>query len=157
MFLSKCFNLFRMGSALLFVVASCFVIKLSNVSRLSAISGERCFFLLSASSQGVMQNSLSIIDLHKVRGESVTFEIKESEWGRYVMNEEVDDKIAQEILKKYQAEVRFIEEVSGVTSYYCYTPLWQDEIYLEGEWINLHIAVTSTRCSVGTPIIFGGF
>ena len=157
MFLSRCKNLLRTALAFVFLLSSCFLIKLSNVSRLSFISGKRTYFLLSSSSQGVQKTSIGIFDLQGVKGESVVFEIKTDTGGRYATNIEIYDNVVRKILDKYRAEVRFVEEVADTTSYYCYTTLWKDALYLKGEYINLHIAVNNECCSVGTPIIFGGF
>lgn len=124
-------------------------IKVVNLSRLSSLQGDRTFFLDSASSQGLMKKQLSLVDLSRVKGESISFFIDVNDGGRYALSEE--------IIKSFNAKILFIEETAGVTSYYCYTPLWQDGLLIKGQSVNLHVAVSVDRCTVGTPIIFGGF
>ena len=128
-------------------------VKAANVSRLSALKGERTYFLDSASSQGLSKTELSLAELGRVKGECVQFDLQAYEGGRYATNEE----IVQSILRKFQAKTRFVEEVNGTVSYYAYTPLWQDGLLLQGERVNLHIAISSSHCVVGTPVIFGGY
>lgn len=128
-------------------------VKAANVSRLSALKGERTYFLDSASSQGLSKTELSFAELGRVKGECVQFDLQAYEGGRYATNEE----IVQSLLRKFQAKTRFVEEVNGTVSYYAYTPLWQDGLILRGERVNLHIAISSSYCVVGTPVIFGGY
>ena len=128
-------------------------VKAANVSRLSVLKGERTYFLDSASSQGLSKTELSLAELGRVKGECVQFDLQAYEGGRYATNEE----IVQSILRKFQAKTRFVEEVNGTVSYYAYTPLWQDGLLLQGERVNLHIAISSSHCVVGTPVIFGGY
>jgi hypothetical protein len=42
-------------------------------------------------------------------------------------------------------------------SYYAFSPNLPNGTQVQGKKINLHIAVSAERCTVGTPIIFGGF
>lgn len=128
-------------------------VKAMHVSRLSALKGERTYFLDSASSQGLRKTELAFAEFGRVKGECVCFDLEAYEGGRYATNKE----IAQSILHTFQAEILFIEEVNETISYYAYTPLWQDGLFLQGERVNLHIAISSSHCAVGTPIIFGGF
>lgn len=131
------------GTAALFCVWSL------NVCRLSAIAGERVFYLQSPSSQGLRKTEIAFPDFFKVRGESVRFSRAESEKNAR--------GLAEEIAKKYGAEILRTEESCGVISYYAYAPQWSDGIWLEGQKINLHVAVSAEFCTVGTPIIFDGF
>lgn len=114
-----------------------------SVCKLSAIEGEKTFFLDSASSQGVRATELSPFQLFRVKGESVCIK--------------TDENTLERILSLYDAKVRFTEKVSGVTSYYCYTEKWSNGIMINGVKINLHIAVGESQTFVGTPIIFGGY
>ena len=59
------------------------------------------------------------------------------------------------LLKDFNAELMFTEEVLGVKNYYfsCNLPF---SVSLYGKKINLHIAV-GEKTVVGTPIIFGGY
>lgn len=128
-------------------------VKTMNLSRLSALKGERMYFLDSASSQGLMKTELALSEIGRVKGECVQFDLQGYDGGRYATNEE----IVQSILEKYKAKTLLVEEVGGIVSYYAYTPIWQDGLALQGERINLHIAISKSRCVVGTPVIFGGY
>ena len=118
-----------------------------NVSKLREISGERVFYLDSASSQGLRKEELSIFDIFRVEGESV----------RFARTEKTEDDLVADIRNRYGAKMLFSESVCGVTSYYCYVPTWQNGVDVNGVTVNLHIAVSETKCAVGTPIIFDGF
>ena len=64
---------------------------------------------------------------------------------------------AEELIKRFHAAVLFIQEAAGVTNYYCYSPVLMRSVQLNGEKVNLHIAVRGSKTAAGTPIIFGGF
>ena len=118
-----------------------------KVVKLSHIDGERVFYLESASSQGLRKTALSVRDYAKVKGESVTF----------ALNGKESEEALQEILHLYNARVLWTEEACGTRSYYCYTKEWNNAIGVGGYAVNLHIALSNERCTVGTPIIFDGF
>ncbi len=120
----------------------CALVWATGSTRLSALEGERSYYLYSPSSQAEIKNGLALWELTEVKGESVTFAS--------------DGEIAW-ILELYSAEVVWIEQAGGVTSYYCHTPKWSEGARVGGRFVNLHIAVGQGRCSVGTPLIFGGF
>ncbi len=119
----------------------------ANVSKLGVIDGERVFYLDSPSSQGVRKEQLSPLDIFRVEGESV----------RFARTGEGEDELVTRIRDMFGARVMFSETACGVTSYYCYVSEWDNGIDLNGEVINLHIALSETACAVGTPIIFDGF
>ncbi len=121
-------------------------LKAMNATKLSALEGERTYFLDSPSSQALIKTELSLFELARVKGECVSFEY-----------EGTMSALSEEILSKYDAELQFIEEVDGIISYYAYTPLWREGLQINGYTVNLHIALSQARCVVGTPIIFGGF
>ena len=149
MFLYRLKNFVCVSITVLFVVLVFVGVKSAHISRLSAWKGDRTFFLDSASSQGLMKKELSFADLGRVKGECVSFQIKENEGGMSALK--------QKILEEYDAEILFMEKTGEVESYYCYTTLWQGGIFLNGVLVNLHFAFSQTQCVVGTPIIFGGF
>lgn len=133
-------------------VISLFCVWSANVCRLSALSGERVFYLHSASSQGLRKTGIALADFTKVRGESVCFALEDC------AKTQADAlQIAQEIAAEFGAEILKTETCSGVYSYYAHTPRWADGILVGGQIINLHVAVSGGRCVVGTPIIFDGF
>ena len=121
----------------------------SSVCRFSDFEGERAFYLYSASSQGLRKQTLGLSDFKHVRGESV----------RVALKGESAEVFAGKLLEKYGAELIFTEEACGVRSYYAYTPLWADGVWINGEKINLHIAVREEKdvAVVGSPIIFDGY
>lgn len=142
-------RIIRFGTAflcMLIIVSGCFCLRGLSLCRFSALPGERCFYTFSASSLAKIQKRVRIFDYFNVKGESVHFSF-------------VGDKgnKALEIANLYDAEILFSEEAEDVTSYYCYTQKWKEGTFVNGRLINLHIAVSSERCSVGYPIIFGGF
>ena len=132
--------------SVVFAAAVCFAVKAANISRLSAFSGERTFYLDSASSQALTKTNLSFSDIFRVRGESVTFSLPKTE-----------EDFVQELLLSYGAKLIDVESACGVTSYYAFVPAWSEGVEIEGKRVNLHIAIEGERCGVGTPIIFGGF
>ena len=132
-------------------------VRVENISRFSALQGERTFFLNSASSQGLRTQTLSVKDIFRVKGECVRFDLKDYEGGRYALNGRSAEEFAQNLTKSYDAEIVVVEEACGVVSFYAYTGRWGDCIYVDGRAVNLHIAVKGTACVVGSPIIFDGF
>ena len=153
MFYYRLKNFICVTAACLFALICCVGIRYANVTKLSALEGERTYYLDSASSQGLRKDTLSVRDLYRVKGESVSFSMLDKEEGMCASKED----LAQSIADMYQAKILFIEEVCGIVSYYGYTPIWQDGILVEGKRINLHVAIGDEVCVVGTPIIFGGF
>lgn len=134
-------------SALALTVALGWGIYAFNACKLRAIDGERVFYLNSNSSQGLRKEELSPLDFTRITGEVV----------RSKLGEKSGEEAANEIMERYGAQVLFVEEVGGVKSYYCYTPQWEDTLALNGQTVNLHVAVSNEECVVGTPIIFDGF
>ena len=135
---------FRLALVIVFVLLVAAVFLLANVSRFSTLEGERVFYLESASSQGLRSEKLKFSDLFSIRGESVILQ-------RSATSE------LQELFTELQAEVLFTEEACGVTSYYAYSPKILDGVYVQGQKVNLHVAVNESRVVVGSPIIFDGF
>ncbi len=133
-------------------VIALFCVWSVNVCRLSSISGERVFYLHSASSQGLRKTGLALADFTKVRGESVCFALETT-----LKTDEESLKLAQEIAAEFGAEILKTEACGEVISYYAHTPRWANGVFVDGQKINLHVAVSGERCVVGTPIIFDGF
>ena len=120
------------------------LVRVGNVSKLGAYAGERTYYLDSASSQSLQKSHLSGLEFLRVQGESV-----------YIEGE--GEAYAQKVIKEVKASVLWVEEVAGVRSYYCYTPLFGEGVIVNGQRVNLHIAVSKTGCAIGNPIIFGGY
>ena len=118
-----------------------------NACKLREVKGERVFYLDSDSSQGLRKTELELKDFARITGESVRFE----------RGEGTAEEIAREIADKYGAEILFTEEAAGVTSFFAYTSAWDNGVVVNGQTVNLHVAVAETQCAVGTPIIFDGF
>ncbi len=139
------------GASLIALVALACV-RGTNISKFSALQGERTFYLHSASSQGLRTASLQLKDIPFVRGESVRLTTAEKErFGKTA------SEIALSIAQAYGASIVIEETVCGAVSYYAYTPAWGECVWVGGQPVNLHIAVSETACAVGSPIIFDGF
>ncbi len=147
-FLWRCKAALKTLSAICLCLTAAFVFLCVNVCRFSNIEGERVFYLSSASSQGLRTELLHISEMFDVRGESIRFEVEKD-----------CDKmgLAKELAKKFGAEIVLMEEACGTVSYYAYTPVFSDGIWIENKKINLHIALGEGVGAVGSPIIFDGF
>ena len=133
--------------ALIFFLCALLFVWGTNVDRFSALEGERTFYLHSSSSQALIKRELSLRDVGKIRGESVAF----------TREKQTEEECLKEILTLYRAEVLFSEQVGETISYYCYTSQWTDGLELDGLFVNLHVAFREEACTVGAPLIFGGF
>lgn len=153
MFFYRVKNFLILMLSLLIALSACLFVRMRNVNKLSALSGESVYYLDSPSSSSLIKRELTISDLFRVRGESVSVIFEEKEGDRYALSE----KIARFTAKKFDAKILLQESTSDVISYYCYTPRWQETIFVRGYTVNLHIAVSKDRVVVGAPIIFGGF
>ncbi len=141
MFLKRLLHFFNTLFALLLSVGVVVCVWGMGASRFAFCKGERTFYLHSPSSQAKMQSSLSLLDIARVRGESVL----------------VAEEEGLALIQSLSAEVLFVEDAGGVRSYYCYTPAYYGGLRVGEYLVNLHIAVGEGRCVVGSPIIFGGF
>ena len=153
MFIYRFKNCVTVFLSVVLSLALCVGIRYVNVTKLSSLKGERTYYLDSASSRGLQKNTLALQDIFRVRGDSIIMDLREFEGGMYETNAE----IAHAIAKQYGATLYQVEEACGVISYYGYTSRWQDGVWVQGELVNLHIAINKDTCVVGTPIIFGGF
>lgn len=140
-------NVLRFLATSALFCAVCSGVYVTNACRLRALSGERVFYLDSASSQGLRKTELRLSDYARIAGESV----------RFSCGDEGAEVLAKRIAEKYGATILFCEEAAGILSYYGYTDTWKNGVCVGGEYVNLHIAVSETQCAVGTPIIFDGF
>lgn len=147
MFLSRVKRIFALTLALFISALAFTFLRGAYACKLCAISGERTFYLYTPTSQSTQTQTLTLLTLDKVRGESVRFSVKEQS----------TTYLAQEIIRQYNAVVQFSESVGSVQSYYAYTPKWKNAITINGVKVNLHIAYSLEECVVGSPIIFGGF
>ena len=152
MALKRRFRVLRGFVSLLTALSIAIVVGLgvyvTNACKLRAIKGERTFYLDSDTSQGLRKSELQLRDYARITGESVCFA---------VAADVSADKLAEEIAGRYGAEILFTESAAGVAAFYCYTTAWDSGIVVNGQRVNLHIAVGGALCTVGTPIIFGGF
>ncbi len=69
---------------------------------------------------------------------------------------EYKDFDLDDILKKYDGEILFSEELSDSVNYYCRANL-PYSVNLYGKEINLHISVRGDSAKIASPIIFGGY
>ncbi len=123
-------------------------IRGANTLSLSALEGERTYYLHAQSSQALVKSELNLQDLLFVRGESVEFAIT---------GDKTPIEYATELAKMFGAEILWQEQAGGTHSFYCFTPQWETGAIVGGRAVNLHVAVRGERCVVGTPMIFGGF
>ncbi len=141
-FLKKSIRAIAVG---VLAIGICCCVRMGNATKLSAYVGENTYYLRSSSSQALQKTSLTPWECLLVQGESVQ------------IRGQVDERFVQRIAAEQDAEIVFVEEVCGVKSYYCYTPNWQESVYLSGRRVNLHIALQAQGCVVGYPVIFGGY
>ncbi len=147
-FIWKLKEFLRICFAVLAILFCAAILLLANVSRFPFLSGERVFYLYSASSQGLRAPNIELPQINNIRGESVCMSVSDEAQAQAVI---------EQLLKTFHAEVLREERACGVTSYYAYTAAFSDGIYIEGAKINLHVAVCGTRLIIGSPIIFDGF
>lgn len=146
-------------AATLVAVATLLSARCFSVCRLSRLDGERTFYLYSASSQALCKKTLSFTDVFFVQGESVRFLWKKQGFGGATTSSVNGSQtaLAEEIANYFGAEILFIEKTNGTLSVYCHSGQMQGGVRLQGEWVNLHIALRGQTCAVGTPLIFDGF
>ena len=147
-FIWKLKEFLRTGFAVLVVLLCVGVLLLANISRFPMLTGERIFYLNSASSQGLRSETVEFSNLLSIRGESIRLTVVDEEQGKVA---------ARQIFKMFNAEILSVEHACGVTSYYGYTSNFANGVYVNGQKVNLHVAVCGTRLVVGAPIIFDGF
>lgn len=119
----------------------------SNLCKLKDIEGKRAFYLYSASSQAKIVENLRFEHLFSIKGESVRFAVTKYE----------RETVAENVLKKYGAQLVFVEQTGETVCYYGITPRFGQGVLVNGKSVNVHVAVSQTECIVGYPIIFGGF
>ena len=143
----KCIRAIAVGLSVATTIGVATLARVPNLCRFSKIDGARTFYLYSASSQALQKDSLAFWDIFSVKGESVRFACKG----------EQAQEIAERIVKMYGATTVYTEEACGVQSFYAYAGNGWESVCVNGERVNLHIAVNGDYCTVGTPIVFGGF
>ena len=150
MFWAGCQQTMRFVSAVLLCAVSAIVTYTLSLVKLSKTDGEREFYVGSASSQGLCRTELAFSEIGRVSGESVYFQIETAI---------SPQDLAKAIANDYNAEIVIEEYVCGIYGAYAYSPLWVDGVYVNGRYVNLHIAIhMEGGCgAVGAPIIFGGY
>ncbi len=143
MFFWRCGQFLKSAGAVLLTATMLLLVWSSSLLRFPDLQGERRFYLGSTSSQATEKDRLDIADLPLVRGESISLVGGET--------------LAAELMEKYGAKLLFCEETADVVSYYCYSARWTDGVVVQGQFVNLHIALSEERCVVGSPLIFGSF
>ncbi len=117
------------------------VLHLQSLFPLSSLAGERTYYLDTASSQATFRKTLVFRDIVRVKGQSV------------VLSERMD---AESLAKRYHATLVKTERTGDTVCYYYYIA-GRTGVCVEGQTINLHIAVTEKTTVVGIPFIFAGF
>ena len=64
---------------------------------------------------------------------------------------------AGKLVDRFNAKLVKVEVVNGIENYYYYSPKIKYKKQLFGERVNIHVAVTKTQITIGSPIIFGSF
>ena len=148
----RIYSVIALAAACTVFAAACLALRAGNASKLApyAAAGERTFYLDSASSQGLVKTQLSLTDIKRVRGESVSIK---KEW----KNEAEKRAFAEEVFQRYQAEILLVERCAGTVSYYGYSPKILQTEQVAGKTVNLHVAVADSCAGVGIPLIYGGF
>ena len=122
----------------------------ANALPLSSLAGEHTYYTYSPSSQAQIQTQLFGADALHLQGESVQVSLTAQQKRNL-------PAYADSVLKQFSATLVLVEQTGDVTSYYAYSPKLGREMLLQGKQVNLHIAFSLDRCTVGTPLIFGGF
>ena len=107
--------------------------------------GGKEYYLYSASSGAEITREVSLADLPFLKGERACVETTDG------------NRVLEETLARYNAEILRTETGEFGVSYYCYSPKLKNGLILEGKTINLHIVVKTGEVLLGTPIIFGGY
>ena len=128
------------------LLSACLGFRFVYAMKLSALQGERTFYLYHSSSNALQKEKLSFLDVFYVQGESVCFAIENSA-----------RQTVEEIFAKYNGVAYMQEDAGGTVSVYGFAPGLYNGVIIDGKNINLHVAVKDGRCVVGSPIIFGGF
>lgn len=63
--------------------------------------------------------------------------------------------VHEALAEKYFARLLFTERAGDVCNYYFYSPVLGGGVVLNGEKVNLHIAVRGETTVAGTPLIYG--
>ena len=145
---------FRQSGAIVLSFLAFAPVFLVGLSRVPTVEGAlptaREYYLYSPSSQAYIAQTYGVEEMFSVTGECAkyTFDARAQA-----------ERFIQSLQKEWGAKVRFVEEVCGITSYYCYSPRLFGGVCLQGQAVNLHIAVKADGRSVAvaSPIIFGGY
>lgn len=69
----------------------------------------------------------------------------------------VDNVTVEDILKKFDARVVFTETTEECVNYYAYSDNIKYRKTLNGKIINLHVSLSDSSITIGSPMIFGSF
>ena len=133
------------GTLFVLVAVACGVFLFVLLRAPAFEQGESYTFYTGANSSALAVSSefpaLDKLLLGEVKGESVQY----------------SGNCLDELTQKYRAKLLFTEESCKVTNYYFYSPVFGGGVLLNGQPVNLHIAVSAEKTVAGTPLIFGGF
>ena len=122
----------------------CFAFLLMTATYLSTNKPflyEKANVVYSGKSLGQMQEKL-VLPLNKFDGVFKSYSV---------------DTDYCELVKKYNAKLIFIEKTDGVISKYYYSNSIPYKEIIKGKKVNLHIAISNSQITIGTPIIYGGY
>lgn len=81
--------------------------------------------------------------VNKMKGESCKIPVKEFDFDKFI--------------EYFSAEKVITETLSGTTSYYFTSEKLKNYVLINGQKINLHIAINNEYAVIGYPIIYGGY
>lgn len=143
---------FSVAFALLTLTLSLFACGLLkdgfSLSSLENAAVAKSYYLYSASSVAQETGSLELLELPFVEGKSVSILFEsEKEAREYVAG----------LIEKTGANLQKAEYVEEAESYYLFSRGMGKTVAVSGLPVNLHVAISGKRVSVGSPIIFGGY
>ncbi len=144
-FFSAAFAVLTLALALFFCA---FLKDGFSVSSLENAALTKSYYLYSASSVAKETHSLQALELPFVEGESVSIIFESEEEAR---------EYAAGLIEKTGAYLQKAEYVEEVESYYLFSRKMGKTVAVSGFPVNLHVAISGKRVSVGSPIIFGGY
>ena len=69
----------------------------------------------------------------------------------------VDNMSEDALCSKMQARRIYEQEIDGIRCVYLYTPLINESVRIDGNVINMQIAITDSAVTVGFPLIMGSY
>ncbi len=68
-----------------------------------------------------------------------------------------NDEQAEKFIEDMHAKILFVEQIEGITIYYCYTRKIPKSKLVGGVKVNLVVATSDGKISVGSPLLKGSY